>query len=349
MVYESHAIAYGLLAGISAVGIIVLLLLSYGATDKARQAKTFLAGLGLLWTMVWSGALACGQTWWWRDDGVRILWGRWATLAGLIPVLGMHLAVSIGASKMATKALTLVAAVAGAAPLAMSITASYHYTNGAKDSLILFTVLGAAMSVLFGVAIALSGLGVMMWGRVYNSSKNRGSKSQQDGSAVAVPWWTAIVLGLGAALMFGSFTMFAALGREGYRVYTEETLQTFLVFGATLVMVVLAAFVHVLVNPDGTFIVRFGAFFGGPEMELDDRVVVFGRGDTSEEQASLMASNQTNEGVAVDATNAEYSHGDRMYDVKTGNVFQRVGNEWVATGERHEPSASASGYDADDV
>lgn len=349
MVYESHAIAYGLLAGISAVGIVVLFLLSYGATDKARQTKTFLAGLGLLWTMVWSGAIACGQTWWLRDDGVRILWGRWAILAGLIPVLGMHLAVSLGASKMATKALTAIAVVAGVAPLVMAITPSHHYISSAKDALILFTVFGAAMSMVYGVGIALSGYGMMLWGRVYSSSKNRGAKSTQDGSANAVPGWVAILLGLGAFIMFGLFTMFAALGREGYRVYTDETLQTFLVFGAKLALVVAAAFVHVLINPDGTFVVRFGAIFGGPETELDDRVVVFGRGDTPEEQASLLAGNQTNQGVTVDATGAEYSEGEQTYDPKSGQIFKRVGKNWVPTGEYHTPSASSAANPYDPI
>lgn len=345
---DIHVICYWLQCGLSGLVLFVLLALGYGATDKLRQMKLILAGSAMLWSILWSGVLALGTTYWLRGDGVHILWGRWAMTTGLVILFSMHLTLSLGLPKMARKVAFILAAIAATMPLATAITDSHHFSHGAHNALIMFTVVGPVFWLLYALWVALTGLGYNLW-MGSAPSKSEGYKGTADGNANAIQGYMPAILAIVAFIMFGIFNLFAALGREAFRVYISETLQTVLVMVATLVMFVICGLIHVLVNPDGSFNIRWGAIFGDGTTEADQPVVVFGRGATPEEKAALLAAGDEMQHGAGTAAHREDQEGDRAAHPSTGRIHVFTNGKWTPTDQFVQQNATMSAGGADDV
>ena len=245
---------YWLGFGVSIVFGLLLLVTAYGARDDRRKRK-FIQIQWVYWaSAAVYGSLALGQTWIFRDDGIKILWGRWALYAATHWAVVGVICVSMTGSKSLQKIGMILGLIQSLSVLFMVLTPSQFvpHDNNAYNSLALWTSMAAFFTtVLF---VFLFSVALDWWKRWREQEAALTADTRQTTAETAAQnKWSLAAVAVVAFVLLALYPILAAVGPEGFRVSTDYELEMFLtlLLADLLTKFLVLPLVYFIFNPDG--------------------------------------------------------------------------------------------------
>ena len=242
---------------LSVIAFAAFALLSYGSPAELRKYK-LISALCVYGIMIGvTGFLALGLTYFDREDGITVQWGRWAMFAATHGAVALVVAQSMSYAFI-DWALAFLLGTASAVFLVIGMRVPARNCGNSFDASILATVLSGVCVIAVSVLVLCI---ARKWPRFglfpmnYNSSNGRVN--------VMSSWWLTVV---SVVLFFclSLYTFLFALGPEGIptscktgdsnnTVYTSEWTQIWLLLALAdgLVKFLALPIVFFFVNPDG--------------------------------------------------------------------------------------------------
>jgi hypothetical protein len=300
--------------GAALFGLLVLVVTGYAPATDARNQKFRMAALMLGVIALTSGQFALGQTWWNRDDGQHVQWGPWASFILTIPLAAGITCASMTRHLSVTFWAVILALGASSATYFSAITPLRNGEND-RSSAILTVVL--AYSAILGLGVYLLAV-VMGWTKRWSAqaavAKGSGTPGIVDSADTSVQSRASRALAvILLCVVIAVYPTLWAAGPIGFRGYTNQTTQTLLLaFLANGLLVLHAAFMYWLVNPDGASAVHMGRALNAPGMSES---LLHGTGvDSALASANAAANAVAGAGTAAlnAATNANARIGSQM-------------------------------------
>jgi len=241
---------FGLSLGFAAL----FYLTEYNARDDRKKRKLLYVEIVYCFGIVTYGALALGQTWTFRNDGIKIEWGRWALFAASQWAVIATVCISMTPSKTLRWQGILMATIQSLCVLFMILSSSQfvpHHGPG-WQALVFFTSMAAIFTV--GLYFFMFSLAMNWWKRWVEQEaatvKDRTTFSSGKG---VMSRWSQAALATAVFITTCMYPILAAVGPEGFRVSTDYELSMFLVMFLCdiLTKFVLLPIVYVVFNPDG--------------------------------------------------------------------------------------------------
>jgi hypothetical protein len=245
---------YWLGFGVSIVFGVLLLATAYGARDDRRKRK-FIQIQWVYWaSAAVYGALALGQTWIARNDGYKILWGRWALYAATHWAVVGVFCVSMTGSKSLQRIGMILALIQSLCTLFMVLTPSQFvpHDNNAYNSLALWTSLAAFFTAVLFVFLFSVAMDWWKRWREQESALTADTRNVMAESGSQSRWSLALVAVV-AFVLLALYPILAAVGPEGFRVSTDYSLEMFLtlLLADGLTKFIALPLVYFIFNPDG--------------------------------------------------------------------------------------------------
>lgn len=237
---------YWIELGVSLVFAVFTVVVAYGSRDAARQWKFGMTFWVYALTAVVAGAMALGQTYFVRDDGVETQWGRWALFTATHGPVVAVIVLSFTPYFIDT-VLGLLLGTGSALFLLFGVLTPIQ--NGGNDeSAGILWVVASGLCVL-GVTWLLLGVALGMRRFVLFPLPYRST----DGRANMINRWWYVALTVAVFAGLALYTILFAVGPEGWRVYTSEFDQIWLTMALAdgLVKFIVLPLVFYFVNADG--------------------------------------------------------------------------------------------------
>lgn len=241
------------------------LFLSFSFVQKAARRKLDIFFYLLVASAIGHGALALGQTWWNRDDGVWITFGMWLITALSIPLSAAHFAASISAyKKVAWKAFW--AAMPISVPMLFIALTPSLLKDNAYNALIMWVVV--MFAAIAGNAIFW---GLILSGYLFSDRRNKRQEQEQQQQLTAETDVTRTelrtnmssvllqaVMGLCLLFVYCGYGLLVTLGPEGFQEYSGSMddknnlqIKLYVFLMNILLYQVVMTLIHFFVNVDG--------------------------------------------------------------------------------------------------
>lgn len=226
-----------------------LTLLSYSKKEPVRQWRWAMMALMCLVHTVAYGFLALGQSYLLRDDGIKILFGRWwlyAVTHGLVAAV-----VILGFTQFLLNHL-VVWVLATVSSLAL-VGISYTPTDGGSDSpaalwyWFAISCVAAIATAVYGVIVAMDLQRFFFFPA--EDKENEGRAMMQN------RFWHALAIGATGFLLC-LYALLSALGPEGWDVYSgsrnaRENLQIWLTLVLDFIKFLVLVLAYIFLDPSG--------------------------------------------------------------------------------------------------
>jgi hypothetical protein len=233
----------------------------YNARDDRKKRKLLLVELVYAFGAVTYGALASGQTWTFRDDGIKIAWGVWALYAASQWAVISAVCVSMTPSRTLRWVGTLLALVQSLCTLFIVVTSSQFVPDHNKgwQALVFFTSMAAIATVaLFVFLVTLA----MNWWKRWTSQEVAGAADRITFaySTGIMNRWSLVGLATAVFVTMSVYPILAAAGPAGFQATTDNRLLMYLTLflGDVLTKFLLLPIVYIVFNPDG---INLGGLF----------------------------------------------------------------------------------------
>lgn len=243
-------ISFGGAVVFAAIGLLIF----YGPKSQQRQAK-FIVYIGLcILQFTVSPALALNQTFFARNDGIIVQWGRYAIFAIGHPFIAVFTALLFSTNRKYCAIAFGLGLWASISNLLMALTPS---VNGGDDfnTLIVWTVFSFVPLVLLMVMFGVTAVGWLGWMFEDDETDQLSLNTNSlDGSRVLSHPLTLIAIGILNPLLLAAYPILTCVGPDGYRVYTSFSEQSFLYICLADGLIIIALTLELIfINDDSVY------------------------------------------------------------------------------------------------